>query len=102
MTDITNKLTTEEKEAYIKSVEKELKEKNDGNKYSTRGIITASSSISIAMFSGLLGPGTIVLGIGMILIGGTMMFKSAHAYFKMYKKIEEKKQEIEQTYKLYK
>ncbi|MBU1850165.1 MAG: hypothetical protein ABIC91_05840 [Nanoarchaeota archaeon] len=54
------------------------------------------------MCSSLLGPGTIVLGIGMILIGGIMMFKSIPLYYNKLKKIEKKKQEIEQTYKQYK
>ncbi|MBU1030970.1 MAG: hypothetical protein KKB65_07085 [Nanoarchaeota archaeon] len=65
-------------------------------------MITTSSSIPIAMCSSLLGPGTIVLGIGMILIGGIMMFKSIPLYYNKLKKIEKKKQEIEQTYKQYK
>ncbi|MBU0666956.1 MAG: hypothetical protein ABIC91_05815 [Nanoarchaeota archaeon] len=97
MTDITNKLTTEEKEAYIKSVEKELKQKDHSNKYFTGGIITASSSLPITILGG---PGTLVLG--MILMGGTMIIKSIYMDSKIYTKITEKKQEIEQTYKQYK
>ncbi|MBU1030971.1 MAG: hypothetical protein ABIC91_05845 [Nanoarchaeota archaeon] len=102
MTDITNKITNKERKAYIQSVEKEIIEKAHSDKYFTGGMITASSSLPIVMLSGLLGPGTLVLGAGMILIGGTMIIKSIYMDSKIYTKITEKKQEIEQTYKQYK
>ncbi|MBU0666953.1 MAG: hypothetical protein ABIC91_05830 [Nanoarchaeota archaeon] len=96
MTDITNKLTTEEKEAYIQSVEKEIVTYNAGNIIFKGGAIVYGLGIIIM----LLNP---IVGAAIGLIGGASCMSSIiqdeKDKDKYTKQLKQTKKELNKLYK---
>ncbi|MBU0666955.1 MAG: hypothetical protein ABIC91_05820 [Nanoarchaeota archaeon] len=96
MTDITNKLTKEEKKVYIQSIEKELEQKDHSMKYVLgSGCVTVSSILLMPV----IGPSVV----GVLLVGSLMFAGSIYNAFKQldkkYLKIKQTRENLEQLYK---
>ncbi|MBU0666949.1 MAG: hypothetical protein ABIC91_05855 [Nanoarchaeota archaeon] len=96
MTDITNKITVEETEAYIESVEKELKQKDHSMKYVLGSGCVMGSSILLVPVIGL--SAISVLFVGSLMFAGSI-YNNFKQLDKKYLKIKQTRENLEQLYK---
>ncbi|MBU0666950.1 MAG: hypothetical protein ABIC91_05850 [Nanoarchaeota archaeon] len=97
MTDITNKITNEETEAYIESIETEITKNNNSYKWARTGVITLGMGLPLAIVGlttamfGALGLGSLIIFYG--------SGKQIYYNHKTNKTINKTKQNIDEIYK---